>query len=95
MGLNPTILRQGLAFALTLSPLRPSPVARRLYRASGLVLGRKAGLRVAAKEGSVSVTKRKFPNAKGRRPSRKADVLKHVALPMDRPALGTTITLRA
>ena len=42
-----------------------------------------------------STTRGKFPNAKGRRPSRKADVLKHVALPMDRPALGTTIALRA
>ena len=39
MGWNPTILRQGRAFSWVLTPA-PSPLARRPYRASGLVLGR-------------------------------------------------------
>jgi hypothetical protein len=61
MGLwNPTILRQALAFALTLSPLRASPVARRPYRESGLVLGRIADLQGLPREGLESAPKRSF-----------------------------------
>jgi hypothetical protein len=38
MGLNPTILRQVRAFALSVTPSEPPAVHRRGYRASGLVL---------------------------------------------------------
>ncbi len=46
MGLNPTILRQGRAFSWVLTPA-PSPLARRPYRASGLVPGRTFAVQIA------------------------------------------------
>src|SRR5271165_6618448 len=44
MGLNPTILRQGRALALSFRSRRPPAVPGRPYRASGLVLGREAAV---------------------------------------------------
>src|SRR6516164_5180115 len=52
MGLNPTILRQGRALGLSLPPR--APPACPSYRASGLVLGRKADQQRSPSEGTQS-----------------------------------------
>jgi hypothetical protein len=60
MGLNPTILRQARAFALPLSPLRLPALPSRRYRASGLVLGRRASLKESSWEGPECALKQAF-----------------------------------